>query len=851
MIFTHFKLTNFGPHRVIDFDCAAPMVGLLGPNGSGKSNVLAALKYLLTGEADENLETYIYHGATSATVEGEFIKGGRTGRLMRQIGGSRKRLLEWGDQKETSAAGVQALLTKILGNNKTTIANAVFIDQGKLSQILFPTSAVDKRSLFIQLVDLGHCALRANQISTHIDRLQATLVDLGPALDVAAQQVQSTGQAWQQAKTCAESLPDVSADIAACNQAIRRQDLLRSFNAQLADLQVRETETQLSLANVLTRWPAKSYEQAARDFELLETALTLRQKQYEQWLAVKHALVTYRQLYGAWEKAEALRLAAQETWDYLGTTHPNPELSIPHRVVKARAGTRAARDYEQLQRDVKNEQVRQQALLKGVEEAQAAFTLDPEQLAQERQTLVAEEALLDMAEDQLDKRRHLFECLQKDTKQVEDGQLTCTKCGLKIADPGRLDAVALAADEEHIRLSRAALKQRKAAWSDRDRACTKQQAEITSAQHELVLCQMNLQKFEARLAQAPAATVAEAEAELDEALALQQQMLMTKQQLEKANGELTRLAEDMAALKLTPEAIADPTYTDAEAEAKRSELEQRRQAVTAKRLLKAQLDKAKASTDADARTRVNLEAQRQTLEQQLEEPLPPAVVDAAQACNGDLTKVLSGLQAQHDARSEAAGVAAQAKKTFQDSQREHQELLARQEKDRVKRELVSDLLALKNEFKPEGLPMAVVNYHFGKLVKLTQEALNEMEPNFAVQLAPEEPMAMTFTRLDDPPGTPAYEPMPVSKLSGGQKVRLSLAFLIAVQRRLVRDVGLLILDEPSTHVDADGVEQLADFLEDVGKLLAGSEMQTWASDHHPALRRAFSKCLQLGPAKAV
>ena len=83
------------------------------------------------------------------------------------------------------------------------------------------------------------------------------------------------------------------------------------------------------------------------------------------------------------------------------------------------------------------------------------------------------------------------------------------------------------------------------------------------------------------------------------------------------------------------------------------------------------------------------------------------------------------------------------------------------------------------------------------------------------------------------------------KLSGGQRVRLSLAFILAVQQLIVAELGFVTLDEPSTHLDEEGVDSLCNLLKKVRDVFADSEHQLWVCDHNPKLDIAFDKILKL------
>ena len=85
----------------------------------------------------------------------------------------------------------------------------------------------------------------------------------------------------------------------------------------------------------------------------------------------------------------------------------------------------------------------------------------------------------------------------------------------------------------------------------------------------------------------------------------------------------------------------------------------------------------------------------------------------------------------------------------------------------------------------------------------------------------------------------------MSKMSGGQKVRLCIAFLLAVQQDLVTEVGFQTFDEPSTHLDEEGVDRLCSLFQKLQEILNTAEHQVWVCDHNPILEGSFNKTLTL------
>ena len=93
-----------------------------------------------------------------------------------------------------------------------------------------------------------------------------------------------------------------------------------------------------------------------------------------------------------------------------------------------------------------------------------------------------------------------------------------------------------------------------------------------------------------------------------------------------------------------------------------------------------------------------------------------------------------------------------------------------------------------------------------------------------------------FQRTDEP-----SEWMPQTQLSGGQRVKMAEAFLLALQEIVIPDVGLLVLDEPTTHLDSASREGFRDMLEDLQDVLQRKECQVIVCDHCSEILPALQK----------
>jgi DNA repair exonuclease SbcCD ATPase subunit len=229
----------------------------------------------------------------------------------------------------------------------------------------------------------------------------------------------------------------------------------------------------------------------------------------------------------------------------------------------------------------------------------------------------------------------------------------------------------------------------------------------------------------------------------------------------------------------------------------------------------------------------------QALQLVLDTPAPGVL--AALMVDSPLPQIESMMVANEQARAGAQGAYDSAVQSYQSANDRFQDLERRIEQNRKKLQLLRDLNRLKDLLKDDGLPLLFVKHKFDRLALFTQDGLVKMNANFFISVDKERELAFSFHRLDE--GTKME--LPMGKLSGGQKVRLCISFLMALQKTLLKDVGLLVADEPSTHVDSEGVEQIADFFISMKAELKNSEHQIWVVDHNPTIARALEKSLIL------
>ena len=90
-----------------------------------------------------------------------------------------------------------------------------------------------------------------------------------------------------------------------------------------------------------------------------------------------------------------------------------------------------------------------------------------------------------------------------------------------------------------------------------------------------------------------------------------------------------------------------------------------------------------------------------------------------------------------------------------------------------------------------------------------------------------------------------------SCLSGGQKVRFCIAFLLAINEILSTRLGVLALDEPTEHLDQDGKQHLVDVLSYVQQYARSSGTQIFCITHEAQLMGSFDQTICLSGGKVV
>lgn len=827
MIIQRLKLKNFGRHRDLDVSPAASVVGLLGDNGAGKSTVLEAVQFALTGEAPQDQDSYVTFGEANGSVELTFVRNGQVGKIFRQVGKTPKRTLEWEGKQIKKAGEVDEIMSSILGADKKAVSAAVFIPQGDLQNLLFGAQA-DRETLFIRLVNLAFCEQVAKMIDGKIKKVGATVTDLTAVMDEARTATQQAESSVAAARAGLSGLCDLQTVI---NRMQERRNVLSLKEAAQLDLKTAH-ERKLAHVNGLNQYLAsREFANVAAvkmQITLLETLAGAAIKEIDRVTKGIAQIEARKHMHTSLSERKAEVAALRGRYEALALQMPpDPETLVVERTNLVRAAT----EYRQLAHAIdsyEREIARQAQELAALVEPQHAARIEELGAA-----VAAQRAMLEQNRLWLRKQEELQKCMGK----IADG--ICKDCGLRLSPQQDFDPAAMAQFRHAIQIGEADIAVKEA-------EAVKLLSEITHYRTQRHGLEQSQKVLQTQLAQQQARLKA-----VEHAKSINPEELTAEiRTLQERMSEISRLHQDRATAETRVAGIERQIAEIGSLDESQITQEKLTAAQSQRDAINGQLRDLRlfeAEVLRLAREVQSAEQQLQSINDRIEQasntligyPPAPEEIELHEKFSGDATLVQAELQARQDAWLRQNGILIEAQRALTVASQRLNELETRAAQDTKRRTCLQQLQELKALMSRQGLPGKYVAHRFEQLAILTQSHLTRMAAGFDVKIDPEVPLSFRFKRQDD------GADLPMTKLSGGQRVRLSLAFLMAVQEALVPDVGLLVLDEPSMHLDVAGKASLAELLTETGRRLITGESQVWVSDHAIELEPAFGAAVRL------
>lgn len=838
-------IKNLGKHRHLEATLDGSVVGLMGPNGSGKSTILKLIHFLVTGwtPAKETQESFIRKvdpeleaEPSFGQAEMEFYAQGNTYRISRKIGSPSSRKLvklddkgaEIKDETYTRADEIQATLSEILGADKYAIDNAVFPEQGALDKILFGSQA-EREELLVKLLLLGHMQKVADVAAGKIKILASEIQDFSTLHD----ELQSSRNTTEQ-------------ELAKAEEQLTRT---RSYNAEIKmyeDWERTVNELTSNSSHLLSAKNAARINDEKAEYTLNEQAnklgITLKSPdELGGWIEklknkIKVTRQTVANLQDVKGKTTQYKSIVERVANYVGELTQLkadcPEAVDPDLIVGLDKRIR-----EQQSREIYKSEI-SEATTKGKESRDKI-----DRLTEIVNDLAGELKGIEDKEQVLANERSLFKTITDTCKLALDSNCTadCPVCGENVSHEklrSRLEVYNVKLLETSNKLRDISTSKAQTIKQLRD-----MQNDLTQKQTLLALY---IKKYKDNKALLDAGVDEDTQVLKDQLTSLNYATAKRTANIKNINKiefEIKTLEfaiqgytkEDTDNFKELDINVLDKEINELNDKVENwsSKLDELSKTyITINQLISARETEFKRSEEFAAACE-SFALKRDAIFNSFPPQLKQLVEQGGEIKDNliEKSKIYNQLEA----------TAAQLKVQANGIRKRLLEIENKIKLDEEKRAVIQELQRIVNAFSRQGIPMAYVQHKFDSLVSMTQDNLEIMDANFAIIPHPNKPVSLQFYRVDEP-GQVLFDH---DKLSGGQKVRLSIAFLLAVQQLVIPDLGFLVLDEPSTHLDEEARENLKELLLNLNQQLESTDTQILVCDHARELEPAFVNVIQL------
>lgn len=856
MRITHIELKDWGPHKSIDVDTDTGILGIVGSNGSGKSNLLQAIDYAFTGNLNGRTGTsYIRNygaegGALKAVVKIKFKKDGKEGEITREIlQKSSKRLLKWDGAEYTKSDDVEKMIKEILGVDKAALANAAFIKQGDIASLVQGTPA-ERNDIFRKLVQLSFIDKRsedllAKQVAVEssvkdYSELKVMLEDKAVSLDseLTAAMIKASNQEW--ASACIGALREyadgeremekASAELAAANESLlkARDSFARTTALVYSNLGVKHDKL------------AEFSDTCAKEIDEISGKLTAHAK-------VSGALGRIRAGEGTIvDCAEKLSVMELMLPDDLGSMKAR-EKELSDGIEAYTAYKEALEWYYEADKDWRDAESSAAGAVKRKRERKMAASTE---------LIECQNSI-----DALKWQKKLVSAKLEAVKAGKGKAAKCPCCGgeLHIGSDDTVDALtaALASIKEmdddlqmkaaNLRVeletmaSNYAVAASKVEETERKRAVMYKNVldlaeNLDGISEDEALCEpeeideilapmfeeldiIGSKLKDASAVSAEIKTLERMKARAEEDVAAARAEIVKFNGYDIDDGDVDRYNEKLTELREKRDSAAK--YS--------SELDVLREHIS----LYGDLVEMGEETLKKINTGQEYLLKDPNLERCLKERYPDVLT---------AQEVLGFVETEKDIYNKATAEYDRIKKEVDANEKELKGVLEKIEQNKQRLSLIADLKKVREVIGKNGVPMAYMNTVFKGISAVVKDLLEKMNANFTVEPDPYYPMTFRFVRVDD---DSEYD-MPQEQLSGGQAIRLALALLIACQQIVLPEMGLLVLDEPSSHIDDDGIVSMRDMFQELVTVMDSADMQLVIVDHNANLMSAFSRTIKLG-----
>lgn len=840
------ELKDVGRHHHIKKSLDGHLIGLAAPNGAGKTTVLQAIQWVLTGNIDakDPISAWIRrtsdgNGPSSMSGTIEFESDGKKGTISRKatMTSQTRKLTFEGllDDKGkptilTSDADVSAALFQILGVDKKAINTTVFIKQGEIGK-LFGLDT-ERREFYTKLMMLGSLDKIGDITEGFRKQVGGSIQDLSALKDAADRVYEEALSQHEAYSSELDKMRDWSAEQQASNQLValisasltadqayedaRRKDV--GLEAELAGRSVAQFQEQWRSKLDTARCGLAEANAADSLYWSLDREVAAFQKRVELTIKLGEDI------------ARLVELSQQRAVYVSATARDHPQVIIDSCNSKLAARARA----KEILPLTSAASLRLSAATVEAERANGGMSAQEAIWRQHNKTHQT-------ATTNYQLRKELWDEVSK-SQNCDSAQ--CVVCGgaanIKFLEKS------LKYSEELMTRSRSEVDASTMNGALARQAQKNSERELASAQDEEARLGKELSDLKIAMADMPSTD------SLNQAL-LDAQEALTR--YSSAAAHLTHIDEEVRRLGLSarvPDALSLPelqaalakSVNDLEAcnkpdvnlakrsacasDVKTSEEQLEFLANNLEQSRKAHEAQANAVAAAEAHLK-HVEVAHPTLYQLLSKE----IIDHAFAMT-----VAEDVGKRQETFVEQRGKMSASKLSLDGASGAVEELDLRIAEQKSRMLLEERLKRVRDAFKPAGVTTEFLDYKFNRIAEMATNYLAEAGADFIVAASSDSPLSYDFLRTDRPDEAWLSQ----SRLSGGQRVRLAIATLRAIHALIMPNVGLLVLDEPTTHLDDVAKKSMAEMLRRIGE---EETLQMIICDHDPVLIDAFSDVIEI------
>jgi len=831
---TGIDIENFGRHKKIKQDINGHLVGLFGANGDGKSTVLQALQLAFANTIDhpDSAKAFIRRCSidepTYAQVIVYFTSDGRKCSIMRRITkttSSRKLVIEGMDKPLTSDKAVTDMMFELVGVDKKAINSTVFIRQGEMTNMFGKDT--ERRDFYTKLLMLGHLDKVATIVDGSRKQVSDSIQDLGAVIDQARSVCKESSDYYSE---CDKELQDVVDP----SSALSHLRALQGLYSKSADAEDAVLKTRAIIAGLPD----------------LESQTVLVQEKTQAIAEIKEAktnLASYQSKCQLLEAKEATATSSVEASHEVWTLNQK-KLDIPHVALAAEAPT--PESFAEAINDLRD-RITTRKQLASMSDERAVVRKDIADLTPgvEAAKVVVEEQQSELKEIEsagkiMAQDYKTYTTILEGIRSANTG-CQCPVCGEDTTSTeflqNNLDKVSEELDKHRVTYAdKAAVANKNLKEYEANRlklgAATSKDDILTASIKKMAASVLSQKSY--------GITIEDEQRALGE---MQEKVeMLTKNsrehaaidiKIQEATKRITDPGMDSAALEVLRKELAEAklTYNSSllQWEGKEAELQAMEAELTELQSVLAKHNDQALSLRLNEDSVLALDAGIVELLKNLPE-MADAVLRKHGGTSAAVVSSLEELEADQAAYSEVRGKVTAAKNAMLADSSRLAELETRAEEQKSRIELAENISELSMAFKPSGVSLEYLSYKFEQIARIASDYLAEAHADFMVTASKDIPLAFDFLRIDKP----GEVWLPQSRMSGGQKVWLAVATLRAIHTLVIPNVGLLILDEPTTHLDDDVQQQMADMLNRIGE---EKSLQVIVCDHSQALVDAIKE----------